>query len=165
MTTPLDFSSTVQITVIREQGRIVDIVTTCPEVTHFLNMLKMSRSYHTWVNYAYDLKAFFGVIPKLPKSVYWRDCVRFIQSQQQAGLSDATINRRLAALSSLFDEWTCSLQIRCAPTLSNLTRASTTLGFAVRGFTGGNPKRLLTFWEKRICGLSSGLCQLGETDQ
>ncbi len=67
-------------------------------------MLKVSRSYHTWVNYAYDLKAFFGVIPKLPELVDRRDCVRFIQTQQQAGLSDATINRRLAALSSLFDE-------------------------------------------------------------
>ncbi len=104
MTVHPDISPSVQFTVVREQGRITDITTTSPWVAHFLNLLQVSRSYHTWVNYAYDLKTFFEVIPKPPELIDRRDCVKFVQHQQQNGLSDTTINRRLAALSSLFDE-------------------------------------------------------------
>lgn len=64
----------------------------------------MSRAYNTWVNYAHDLKVFFQTIPKSPQAITRSDCLAFMKQQDEAGLSDATINRRLAAVSSLFSE-------------------------------------------------------------
>jgi len=94
----------VRFTITRESGRVVDICTTSPVVDHFLDLVRMSRAYNTWVNYAYDLKTFFWVIPKPPEAITRADCVVFMKQQHQNGCSDATINRRLAAVSSLFSE-------------------------------------------------------------
>lgn len=94
----------VHFTITRHEGHIADIQTNSPEINHFLDMIKMSRAYNTWVSYAYDLKAFFHAIPKSPQAVTRHDCVTFMQQQEQGGCSDATINRRLAAVSSLFSE-------------------------------------------------------------
>ncbi len=67
--------------------------------------------------YAHDLKVFFGVVNKEPAEVTPKDVLSFITSQQRsragvsnvvrisdggAGLSVATVKRRLAAVSSLF---------------------------------------------------------------
>ena len=91
-------------TFVRQEGQIADISTNAPLVNHFLDLIKMSRTYNTWISYAYDLKVFFEVIPKSPETVTRLDCVAFMKQQDQAGRSDATINRRLAAVSSLFNE-------------------------------------------------------------
>ena len=91
-------------TFVRQKGQIADISTNAPLVNHFLDLIKMSRTYNTWISYAYDLKVFFEVIPKPPETVTRLDCVAFMKQQDQAGCSDATINRRLAAVSSLFNE-------------------------------------------------------------
>lgn len=87
-----------------EQGRVVDVQTNSPPVNHFLELVRLTQAYNTWVNYAHDLKMFFSVVGKRPTAITRKDCLSFIKQQEQAGLSDATINRRLAAVSSLFNE-------------------------------------------------------------
>lgn len=94
----------VRFTIIHQRGRATDISTSSPLVNHFLDVIKMSRAYNTWVSYAHDLKSFFEVIPKLPEAITRADCIAFMKQQEQTGCSDATINRRLAAVSSLFNE-------------------------------------------------------------
>lgn len=94
----------VQFTITRQEGQVVSISTNSLPVNHFLDMIEMSKAYNTWVGYAHDLKAFFQVIPKPPEGITRPDCVAFMKQQDQAGYSDATINRRLAAVSSLFNE-------------------------------------------------------------
>ncbi|MEZ4677288.1 MAG: site-specific integrase [Caldilineaceae bacterium] len=54
----------------------------------------------------FDLKCFFTVTCKLPSAITRADCLAFMQAQDQAGYAEATINRRLAAVSSLFNELT-----------------------------------------------------------
>jgi site-specific recombinase XerD len=94
----------VQFIVVWEQGKVTSVATTCPAVNHFLELVKLTRSYNTWVNYSHDLKCFFTVIAKEPEAVTRADCLAFMKAQAQAGYADATINRRLAAVSSLFTE-------------------------------------------------------------
>ena len=91
-------------TFVRQEGQITDISTNAPLVNHFLDLVNMSRAHNTWVSYAHDLKVFFEVIAKPPQAVTRADCVAFMKQQDRAGCSDATINRRLAAVSSLFNE-------------------------------------------------------------
>jgi site-specific recombinase XerD len=97
-------SAAIQFTVVRSGGKIVDVQTTSPEINHFLRLLKLSRAHNTWLNYALDLKLFFGVVQVPPQSVGRPECLTFIEQQDRQGRADATINRRLAAVSSLFDE-------------------------------------------------------------
>jgi site-specific recombinase XerC len=99
-----DANRVVRFTIVRESGTIREILTNSPEIDHFLRKVKTGQSIHTWINYAHDLKTFFSVIDKLPEAVDRRDCVVFMEQQDEAGLSTQTINRRLAALSSLFTE-------------------------------------------------------------
>lgn len=94
----------VRFTIVRCEGHVTDISTSSPLVNHFLDLIKMSRAQNTWVSYAHDLKIFFEVIPKPPRTITRADCVAFMKQQDQVGCSDATINRRLAAISSLFNE-------------------------------------------------------------
>ncbi len=94
----------VRLKIVRKEGKIAAVTTNSSWIAHFLNLVKVSRTYNTWVNYAYDLKAFFEAIPKTPTRINRHDCVAFIQHQQGRSLSNATINRRLATVSSLFDE-------------------------------------------------------------
>lgn len=91
-------------TIAWEHGKITDITTNSNLVNHFLQLLKVSRSYHTWVNYAHDLKVFFTVVGKPPEAIGRRECVAFLAQQDQAGFANTTINRRLTALSSFFTE-------------------------------------------------------------
>src|SRR5262245_8759411 len=105
---PLEFSvdqrQPVQVTIVYAHSTMVEVSTTSPLVDHFLHKVKLSQSVHTWINYAHDLKRFFQVV-QLPLDQVDRErCLRFIERQQQDGLSSLTINRRLAAVSSLFNE-------------------------------------------------------------
>ena len=99
-----DQSRAVKFTFVHRESKLIDCTTTSPALNHFLDMIKLSRAYNTWVSYAHDLKVFFAVVPKQPEAVDRRDCLAFMKHQHQAGRSDATINRRLAAVSSLFNE-------------------------------------------------------------
>lgn len=89
-----------------EHGKLLSAATDSSELNHFLELLKLTQSYNTWVNYVFDLKCFFTVIAKPPDAITRADCLTFMQAQDQAGYADATINRRLAAVSSLFNELT-----------------------------------------------------------
>lgn len=94
----------VQFIFIREKGRVSDVSTNSPVVNHFLDLVRISRAYNTWVSYAHDLKIFFEMIPKPPEAITRADCLGFMKRQDEAGCSNATLNRRLAAVSSLFNE-------------------------------------------------------------
>lgn len=104
MSTETSAAPVVRFTFVRENGRIVKITTDSPPIQHFLDLLQVSRARNTWVSYAHDLKTFFEVLPKGPEGITRADCVAFMQQQHEAGCSEATINRRLAAVSSLFNE-------------------------------------------------------------
>lgn len=90
--------------IVREKDRVREVSTTSPLVNHFLDLMKISRAYNTWVSYAQDLKVFFQTISKLPEAITRADCLEFMKQQGEAGRSGATINRRLAAVSALFNE-------------------------------------------------------------
>jgi site-specific recombinase XerD len=97
-------NQSIQFTFTRTAGKVEAVVTTSALVDHFLNKVKLSQSYHTWVSYAHDLKQFFLVVQKPLEDINRKDCVAFMQQQSQAGRRSTTINRRLAAISSLFNE-------------------------------------------------------------
>lgn len=94
----------VEFTMRRQDGRVTEVHTTSPAVDHFLRLVNVRDSYHTWVNYAFDLRSFFAVVGKPPEALTRTDCVAFMEQQARRGLADATINRRLAAVSSLLTE-------------------------------------------------------------
>jgi integrase/recombinase XerD len=98
--------------IVREKDQEKEVSTTSPYVNHFLDLMKISRAYNTWVSYAQDLKVFFQTIPKLPEAITRADCLEFMKQQEQAGCSEATINRRLAAISAMFNEL-CLLEPEC----------------------------------------------------
>jgi len=104
MNTEISHKSAVSISFKWEKGRLTEVITNSPPIDHFLDLIKTTRSYNTWINYAHDLKVFFSFISKRPIMITRKDCVDFIKKQDQEGYLDATINRRLAALSSLFNE-------------------------------------------------------------
>jgi site-specific recombinase XerD len=104
MNTEKNDKSAVSISFKWERGHLTEVISNSPPIDHFLDLIKTTRSYNTWVNYAHDLKVFFTLISKHPKTITRKDCVEFIKHQSQEGYIDATINRRLAALSSLFNE-------------------------------------------------------------
>ena len=95
---------TVELEFIWDSGNLSKVITNSPHVDHFLDLIKATRSYNTWVNYAHDLKVFFTNFTKHLSAINRKDCVEFIRQQDEAGYLDATINRRLATLSSLFNE-------------------------------------------------------------
>ncbi len=94
----------VSITIEYAQSKMVAVSTNSPAVDHFLRKVKMSLSELTWINYAHDLKIFFTTLGQPLEEIDRRSCLRFMELQEQAGLSSLTINRRLAAISSLFTE-------------------------------------------------------------
>jgi len=104
MTAETHFNGSIQFALTYKRGKLVDCATSSALINHFLEVIKLSRAYNTWVSYVHDLKAYFEVIPKTPETVTRADCLAFMKQQQEAGLSPATLNRRLAALSSLFKE-------------------------------------------------------------
>ena len=89
-------------------------------VDEFLEFASARRRPSTVRAYAHDLKVFVGFVDKEPAEVMPKDVLSFITSQQRsrtgagnivrisdrgAGLSVATVKRRLAAVSSLFSSW------------------------------------------------------------
>ena len=94
----------VQFTVIRAHGQIVDVQTDSPEINHFLRLIKLNRAHNTWLSYALDLKAFFAVVQQPLAAVDRPVCLTFIEQQDRERRARATVNRRLAAVSSLFNE-------------------------------------------------------------
>ena len=94
----------VEFTIIRAQGRIVDVHTDSPEIQHFLQVLKQSRAYNTWLNYALDLRAFFTVVQQPLAAIGRPECIAFIEQQDHEGRARATVNHRLATVSALFNE-------------------------------------------------------------
>lgn len=94
----------VRFTIVRERNQVVRVTTSSDLVNHFLDLMQASRAHNTWVNYAHDLKVFFRVIPKTPETITRADCVAFMKHQLEEGYAEATLNRRLAAVSSLFNE-------------------------------------------------------------
>ena len=95
---------TIEFAIEWEAGRMKKVTTGSPDVNHFLDYIRLTRAYNTWVNYAHDLKLFFAAVGKQPAAVSRRDCLDFLDQQLQAGHTNTTINRRLAAVSSLFNE-------------------------------------------------------------
>jgi len=93
-----------EFSVVREGGQITETVTTSSGINHFLRVVRLTHAHNTWLSYAYDLKAFFTAVGKLPEPITRADCLTFMEQQDRAGCSPATVNRRLAALSSLFRE-------------------------------------------------------------
>ncbi|BCL79623.1 phage integrase [Ktedonobacteria bacterium brp13] len=100
----LTIGQSVQITLEYKQSKMVAVSTNSPFVEHFLLKTKMSQSIHTWINYAHDLKVFFHTLDLPLENIDRQACVTFMEAQDHAGLSSLTINRRLAAISSLFTE-------------------------------------------------------------
>lgn len=94
----------IEFTIQWEAGHMVTVTTNSPAINHFLDYIKLTRTYHTWVNYTHDLKLFFTIVGKQPTAVTRSDCLDFMRQQVQAGYTNATINRHLAAVSSLFNE-------------------------------------------------------------
>jgi site-specific recombinase XerD len=104
MKNELAAASKINFTVIRTAGKVSDIQTNSPEIEHFLNVLRLTRSFNTWLNYAQDLKIFFSVVGVPLEMIGRPECLQFIEHQNREGRSDATVNRRIAAVSSLFHE-------------------------------------------------------------
>ena len=100
----ISVDAAIRFSMVWEHGRLACLSTSSPLINHFLDLVKMSRSYNTWVSYAHDLKIFCTVLAKPLEAITRHDCITFMKEQDQAGYADATINRRLAAVSSLFQE-------------------------------------------------------------
>jgi integrase/recombinase XerD len=88
------------------------------EVDEYLKFLQYRCRPNTWLSYGYDLQIFLNFIKKPLLEVTSADILAFIDSQQSApnrqgrtnglsskgpGLSNRTINRRLAAVASLYE--------------------------------------------------------------
>lgn len=97
-------SQPIQITIEYKRSEMVAVSTNSPLIDHFLSKVRMSQAKLTWINYAHDLKVFFHVVQQPLEAIDRKTCVRFMEAQDCVGLSSLTINRRLAALSSLFIE-------------------------------------------------------------
>ena len=75
-----------------------------PELAAFQNWLRRKSPHSsTPVHYASDLELFFAWAERPPGAITWREVDAFIEHCQAAGHAVASINRRLAALSSFFD--------------------------------------------------------------
>jgi site-specific recombinase XerD len=79
-----------------------------PTIPHAIEQFRgylQRRNYapHTLESYTLDLQVFFAASAQPPDGISFREVDRFIEAQQQQGLSPATINRRLYALKHFFD--------------------------------------------------------------
>jgi len=75
------------------------------EIEGFVNWLRRRNpTARTWRDYQYDLKQFVAIVgDRPPGSITIQDVDRFVMCQSVRGFQPATINRRLAALMSLYD--------------------------------------------------------------
>ena len=74
------------------------------EIDRFLNwQRRRNATARTWRDYGYDLKQFVAVVGDGPPSaITFQDVDRFVTQQAGCGFKPATINRRLAAIASLY---------------------------------------------------------------
>jgi site-specific recombinase XerD len=74
------------------------------EIERFVNWLRRrNATARTWRDYGYDLKQFLAVVgDQPPAAITFHDVDRFVMQQAEQGFSPATINRRLAAVQSLY---------------------------------------------------------------
>ncbi len=74
------------------------------EINCFINwQRRRNTTARTWRDYSYDLKQFVAVVgDQPPGSVTFQDVDQFITLQASRGYKPSTINRRLAAISSMY---------------------------------------------------------------
>lgn len=74
------------------------------EIDRFVNWLRRRNSdARTWRDYRYDLKQFASVVgDRSPNTITFHDIDHFVMQQAARGFKPATINRRLAAIMSLY---------------------------------------------------------------
>lgn len=74
------------------------------EITRFVNWVRRRNPQaHTWQDYRCDLQQFVSVVgDRSPSEIKIEDIDAFINAQTVRGLHPATINRRLAAVTSLY---------------------------------------------------------------
>jgi site-specific recombinase XerD len=74
------------------------------EIDRFVNWVRRRNSdARTWRDYCYDLKQFVDIVgDRPPNSITFHDIDRFVIEQAARGFKPATINRRLAAIMSLY---------------------------------------------------------------
>lgn len=74
------------------------------EIEGFVNWVRRrSPGARTWKDYGYDLRFFVSVVgDRMPKDITFRDIDRFVACQVEKGFKPSTINRRLAAVISLY---------------------------------------------------------------
>ena len=74
------------------------------EIERFVNwQRRRNPDARTWRDYGYDLKQFVACVGDVkPDSVTFQDIDRFVIAQAERGYKPCTINRRLAAITSLY---------------------------------------------------------------
>jgi len=74
------------------------------EINRFVNWVRRRNpDARTWRDYSYDLKQFAAVVgDRPPNSITFHDIDRFVIEQAARGFKPSTINRRLAAIMSLY---------------------------------------------------------------
>ena len=74
------------------------------EIERFVNWVRRrSPEARTWKDYGYDLRLFLQVVGDRPlREITFRDVDQFIAIQSERGFKPSTINRRLAAVISLY---------------------------------------------------------------
>ncbi len=74
------------------------------EITRFVNWLRRRNpTARTWRDYGYDLAQLVALVgDQPPETLTFQDIDRFVTAQAERGFKPATINRRLAAIQSLY---------------------------------------------------------------
>lgn len=74
------------------------------EIEQFVNWVhRRNPEARTWKDYAYDLRQFAALVGDVsPGSITFREVDRFIDRQKSRGFQSSSINRRLAAIISLY---------------------------------------------------------------
>lgn len=74
------------------------------DIDRFVNWVRRRNPQaRTWRDYGYDLKQFVAVVgDHPPNAITFQDVDRFVTQQAAQGFKPATINRRLAAIESLY---------------------------------------------------------------
>ncbi|MFC1943820.1 tyrosine-type recombinase/integrase [Chloroflexota bacterium] len=100
------------------EGKVTRLSLGVAEVDEYLKFLQYRCRPNTWISYGYDLQIFLTFIRKPLLEVTSADILAFVDSQQSApnrqgrtkglsskgpGLSNRTINRRLAAVASFYE--------------------------------------------------------------
>ncbi len=75
------------------------------EIECFVNWLRRRNpEARTWRDYSYDLRQFAAVVGDCPpNAITYRDVDEFVVRQSKLGFKPATINRRLAAITSFYN--------------------------------------------------------------